>query len=246
MNTVLFGRTKKERFGTYGNVPQKSHNLVRASSQYLSISDANFNGYDRSKFAISAFVKRASVGSTQNIMTHQGGAGTTGFIFRFLVGNTIDFTTSINGTAIDGRLVTTAAYTSTSAYIHILAHYDSANVTAGDRMRMFVDGTEITSFSTDTNPSAAIFDTSANMLIGINGGLSTPYDGNINNIAFFSGVLPLPHQVRDPDTGKPKSQLGATALWSYLDPRNDSVVNDAVLTADWTNNNAVTLVSDIP
>ena len=41
-----------------------------------------------------------------------------------------------------------------SAWYHIVVAYDSANSTAGNRMRMYINGVEETSFSTDTNPSS--------------------------------------------------------------------------------------------
>jgi len=41
-----------------------------------------------------------------------------------------------------------------SAWYNLICVYDSANGTAGDRMKMYINGTEETSFATDTNPSS--------------------------------------------------------------------------------------------
>ena len=51
------------------------------------------------------------------------------------------------------ELRTTAVFRDYSAWYHIVAVWDTANSTAGDRMKLYVNGTEQTDFSTDTNPS---------------------------------------------------------------------------------------------
>ena len=53
-----------------------------------------------------------------------------------------------------GQLTTNRLFRDTSAWYHIVVAYDSANSTAGNRMRMYINGVEETSFATDTNPSS--------------------------------------------------------------------------------------------
>jgi hypothetical protein len=52
-------------------------------------------------------------------------------------------------------LTTTATFTSTSDWYHIVVRKDYANGTANDRNKVWVDGTEITSFATRNNPADA-------------------------------------------------------------------------------------------
>ena len=53
-----------------------------------------------------------------------------------------------------GRLITDAMYRDPTAWFHILILYNSDDVTAGDRMQVWINGVEETDFSTDTNPSS--------------------------------------------------------------------------------------------
>ena len=54
----------------------------------------------------------------------------------------------------DGVLVTNRVFRDPAAWYHIVAVLDSANASAGNRMRLYVNGVEETSFATDTNPSS--------------------------------------------------------------------------------------------
>lgn len=255
MNIIISGATD-QREGNYGNSPPKAHDFERSSTQYLEMSDTDFGAFDREKFAISLFAKRESVSGSQmhTIMSQQAfvGGGIS-FLFRFN-NDKLEFITSANGLAIDGRLLTTATYTSTTSYYHILAHFDLNNEVETDRMKLFVDGARVSSFDVDTTqnspptPASAVNNSTATMRIGNNGVTASPlaFDGDIFNIAFFSGKLPPPEQLRDVTTGKPKSVLGMKGLWSHLNTRADSIVNDSALAANWTNVNAVTLSTDIP
>ena len=60
---------------------------------------------------------------------------------------------SVSSSATIGRLITSQQIRDPSAWYHLVCRYDSTNGTAGDRMRMYLNGSEVTSFSTDTNPS---------------------------------------------------------------------------------------------
>jgi len=52
-----------------------------------------------------------------------------------------------------GKLETTAVYRDPAAWYHVVCRFNTTLATAGDRMRLYVNGEEVTSFSTDTNPT---------------------------------------------------------------------------------------------
>ena len=52
-----------------------------------------------------------------------------------------------------GTLITDKLFRDPGAWYHIVCVWDSDNAAAGDRMKLYVNGTEQTSFSQDTNPS---------------------------------------------------------------------------------------------
>jgi len=60
------------------------------------------------------------------------------------------------GGSVVGQLTTNRLFRDVSAWYNIVVSYDSANGTAGNRMRMWINGTEETSFATDTNPSSGL------------------------------------------------------------------------------------------
>lgn len=222
-------------------MPTQSIDFESGSSQYLSMSDANFGAFDHAKFAISVWVKRES-SAEQAIITQWVNAGNQlGFTFQ-IRGDHLELITSSTGSNINGHIETNATI-STGVYYHFLVWFDSANATAGDRMRMWIDGSEITSFATDTNPTAAVFDSSGVVRVGVQD-LSAFFDGLIYQLGFFSGTLPAISDVYN--AGSPKDISGLPGLYSYLDVAGGSVVSDGVLATDWTNNNTATASSTIP
>lgn len=222
-------------------LPSLSLSMASASTKYLSISNANFGAYNHAKFAISMWFKRASTGSVQYLYSHAGVSRS----FRLFItaADKLDFSTTVTGTSTDGHLVTTATYTDTNWH-HLLVYYDSANGTGGDRMRMWVDGSEISAFDTDVNPTAAVQNTSEDLAVGSNtSGGATTWDGLLYQVAFFSGTLPNISLLYN--SGHPVNIVGATGLWSSLDV-DGAVTHDGVLSSSWTNNNTVTSSSTIP
>lgn len=231
------------RFGA--SVPSQSIDFERSSTQYLSISDSDFGAYNRAKFAVSVWLKRESTGTTQNIFQHSRVTNIDPFILSFLSNNHLEISTSISDLdPADGLLNPTATYTSTANWYHILFHYDSANATPGDRMRLWVDGSEVTVFDTDTNPTAQIWDSSASLKVGASNSGGNTFDGLIYQLAFFSGSLPAIGSVYN--AGSPMNITGLTGLWSVLDVAAGDVTSDGVLSANWTNNNTAVASSTIP
>lgn len=219
------------------SLPLYSLDFERGSSQYLSMSDANFGAYDKAKWAISVWVKFETSANSVICSHGDNGTGQRAFDIRLNGTSKIDITTSSDGSTANGRLVTTDSFSSTADWYHILIWYDSANATAGDRMRLWVNGVEVTSFTTDTNPSAAVFNSTEAVRIGANASVTTFFDGLIYQFAFFSGVLPTISQVYN--AGAPKDLSTISGLYAALNATGNSVVADDVLSADWTNNNTV-------
>jgi len=216
-----------------------------SASQYLSMTDANFGEYDKAKFAISAWVKRASTvtGFRQGIYTQMGSGANDAFELFFENPGELTFNTTGGG----GQLSTTAVYNDTANYHHFLAHYDSANTTPNDRMRLWYDGTEITTFTARLNPSAAVNNSTSPIIVGAgSNGLSSWFDGLMYQVAFFSGSLPAVSVLRSTITGKPLNITGVAGLWSLLDVASGAVTSDYVLAANWSNNNGVLASGDAP
>ena len=86
-----------------------------------------------------------------------------------------------NSNVTVGRLVTNQVFRDTSAWYHIVFVWDTTNATSGDRMRIYVNGERVTSFSTETQPSqnATSSSLNANKLHLIN---QTNYGGSYQNV----------------------------------------------------------------
>jgi len=105
---------------------------------------------DADKYTFSFWVKRAKLGVQQSIFRSTNGNNDSHVTFQ--ADDTLRFE-EYGGLATIGKLQTTQVFRDVSAWYHIVLIYDSGNATAGNRMRMYVNGTEVTSFGTDTNPS---------------------------------------------------------------------------------------------
>jgi len=129
--------------------------LNSANSEYLyETRDASGSDWNRLLWTASMWVKHmpteSSATSPKERMFGAADANND-FDIRFR-GQPIGFR---NNSDVDGvaELRTTAVYRDYNAWMHIVAVWDTANSTAGNRMRLYVNGEEVTGFSTDTQPS---------------------------------------------------------------------------------------------
>ena len=129
--------------------------LESANSEYLYIHrDASGSDWNRLLWTASMWVKHMPTESSTTAPKERifGAADAqSDFDIRFR-GQPIGFR---NNSDVDGvaELRTTALYRDPAAWYHVVAVWDTANGTAGNRMRLYVNGEEVTSFSTDTQPS---------------------------------------------------------------------------------------------
>lgn len=107
---------------------------------------------DPDKFTIAVWLKRG-IGNQTTVIFEAGADQTNRFRAQFNVGDTLSL---IQEDADAEVLITTdQVFRDPTAWYHFVFVYDSANATADDRMKMYVNGVEITSFGTRSNPSSA-------------------------------------------------------------------------------------------
>ena len=103
------------------------------------------------KFTISTWVKRNKLGTTQSFFGSGGATNySTAMYFRGS-DDTIVFYNYFNG-AYAGQKYSSASYRDTSAWYHIVFRVDTTSATASERMRIYVNGEEI-SYATSNNPN---------------------------------------------------------------------------------------------
>ena len=104
--------------------------------------------------------------------------------------NQIDYYNVTSG-AVNARLTTSAYQRDPAAWYHIVVVWDSANATAGDRMKVYINGAEQTAFSATTDPSSSLNSTmnsTAPQEIGARAlGTTTFFNGLMAHVHFCDG-----------------------------------------------------------
>ena len=100
------------------------------------------------KFTISCWLKRSGLGSQEIFTNAYNAQSDNGFLSARFVNDNIELT----GWSTTWR-VTNAKFRDTSAWYHVVIAIDTTLATAGDRIKIYVNGSQITSFSTSNNPS---------------------------------------------------------------------------------------------
>ena len=104
--------------------------------------------------------------------------------------NQIDYY-NVTGGGVDARRTTSAYQRDPSAWYHIVVVWDSANATAGDRMKVYINGVEQTAFSATTDPSSSLNSTmnsTAPQEIGARAlGTTTFFNGYMAHVHFCDG-----------------------------------------------------------
>ncbi len=167
----------------------------------------------RTTWTWSAWVKRGKLGSAQALFS--AGTGTAEFRLTFTSSDTIEIY-EYTSPSYNWQKITTAVYRDPSAWYHIQLTYDTTNGTAGDRVKLYVNGVQVTSFGTNTNPTSS-FSGYVNSAVahGI-GSFSTGanyLDGYLTEINFIDGQALTPSSFGETDsiTGvwKPKAYSGS-------------------------------------
>ena len=104
------------------------------------------------KYTMSIWFKRSKLDAQQSIFRSTNGNASNDSHFTFNSNNTLRWQ-EYGGSAQISSLVTNQLFTDISAWSHVVVVYDSAQSTAGNRAKMYLNGTEVTSFGTQTQPS---------------------------------------------------------------------------------------------
>jgi hypothetical protein len=147
--------------------------------------------------------------SFQDIWGNGDASALNGFLFRFDDGNKLDLY-DISG-SVQWRKVTTQVFRDASAWYHFVISYNTANATAADRVRIYVNGVRIDSFSSSSDPSlnydGYINNTNAHS-IGRTGAYNGLYlNGYLADIHFIDG------QALDPTSF---GEFDANGIWQPI------------------------------
>ena len=216
------------------------------SSQWLSQTDGNFGAYTYSKFAIALRIRANTLGtSTRGILNHQNSAN--GWNLSVDSNSRLRWRTQGG----DGQKTMNAAL-ATATWYNVLLHFDSANATAGLRMRMFVNSSTEVSYNMPTNPTVAVTDPGGDVTVGsiqYAGDVGVTYfDGLVSEFGFWDNVLPTYDDVFPASTpsGFTRNWAAIAGLKSWLRMGDNGLLVDEVLASAWTNNGTVTTSATVP
>lgn len=163
----------------------------------------------RTTWTWSGWVKRGALGSNQCIL----GGGTSGsnyFTMWFTSGDIIQINEYQGANNVD--LQTTQVFRDPSGWYHIVLVYDTTQSTSSNRVKLYVNGSQVTALSTATYPSqnftSLINSTTTNYMARINSSYSSYYlDGYLAEVNFVDGsaLTPSSFGTTDPTTG----------VWTY-------------------------------
>jgi hypothetical protein len=167
-----------------------------SASAYLSKAYSSSGTIDTWSF----WIKRGKLGSAQTIFGTSNGVNQS-FGIEFTSSDTLIFYDYLNAYRLN--LVTTQVFRDPSAWYHIVLAIDTTQATAANRAKIYVNGTQITSFSTATYPTISQslnIGGVLNLGIGITGNIGGQfYDGYMTDINFIDGQALTPSSFGETD-----------------------------------------------
>ena len=143
--------------------------------------------------SLSLWYKRCNLGSIMQLFNAGAGDDIT-----FNASDKLTFTDS-SGVSY----ITTQVFRDTTAWGHLLFAWDTTLATAGDRLRIYHNGTEITAFDTETNPSQNDqfeISNTVQQAIGANENGNEEFDGYLSQVHYIDGNQHTPTSFGGFDT----------------------------------------------
>jgi len=160
-----------------------------------------------------------------------------------------------NGASYDFRKITDAVLRDVSAWYHIVVSYDSANATAEDRIKVYLNGERVTSFGTNTNPSSGL-DSYVNQnhahtigaFVNNNGSsFSNYYDGYLAEVNLVDGTTLLPTSFGETKAGiwVPIEYTGSYGTNGFYLNFKDDIVSEGFNTVTYQGKGATQSISGL-
>jgi hypothetical protein len=225
---------------TEGYEISRSVRLRSSASAYLSRTPASAS--NRKTWTWSGWVKRGALTTDQRLF--EGYVDTSNWTtILFEAADKIQIAHRVGGTSTY-NLVTTAVYRDPSAWYHIVVAFDTTQATSADRVKLYVNGTQITVFTTNTigaqNVDTFVDATNVHH-IGRYGAASQYFDGYLTEVNFIDGQALTPSSFGETDaiTGvwKPKKYSGTYGTNGfYLNFSDNSNNSSTTIGKDYSGN----------
>jgi hypothetical protein len=216
-----------------------------SASAYLNRTPASAS--NRTTWTWSAWVKKAAT-TQQGIFSSQSPSSSADYDSLEFYQDTIRW--YFNGT-LGSFLRTTAVYRDPSAWYHIVASVDTTQATASNRMKLYINGVQVTAFTNETYPSQN-YNTFANntykQAIGAfaSATSSSFFDGYLAEVNFIDGQALTPSSFGAYDTNgvwQPKKYTGTYGTNGFYLPFSNTTSTTTLVQDssgngnNWTPNN---------
>ena len=146
-NNALVGAS-----GQAGYQIERSLRFNSADSAYLNRTPASAG--NRKTWTISWWMKKTSNGSAITFFdVLAGSAGNPRGYIQFTSTDTLELGMNPTGASFSVALTTTQVFRDPSSWYHFVVNFDTTQATASDRIKVYVNGSQITAFSTASYPS---------------------------------------------------------------------------------------------
>ena len=200
---------------------------------------------NRQKFTFSIWFKRAKLGVTQVLASASYSGSDEGYLY-ISSGDTLEWDSTNSG---DGDMFSSIKLRDTSAWYHLVWSVDTTQASAGNRMKFYLNGTQMTAWSTETQPNV-------NQSLYWNvGGTYYPYIGRRHSGDYFDGYMAEVVQVNNAQLAADSfGEFDDSGIWKplksvadltfgdtgyYLNFQDSSALGNDVSgeNHDWTSNN---------
>ena len=224
----------------------KSLRFRSSATAYLNRTPATAS--NRKTWTWSGWVKRGTLGVSQYFFSGgTGGGDTTQTGINFLADDKLNW---LGGSGTQYR-TTTQVFRDPSAWYHIVLAFDTTLATANNRIKIYVNGTQITAFDNLTNPTQNV-DYGVNQAeahnIGRWTGASGYFDGYLAEVNFIDGQALTPSSFGETSTTTgvwiPKKYTGTYGTNGFYLPFTDTT-STSTLGTDFSGNSNTWTVNNI-
>ena len=104
-------------------------------------------------WTLSAWIKKSKTGTANQNLFSQTGGGSTSQRMYVLFSDDLLIVSQYNGSSSDFNYTTNALFRDPSAWYHLVVSVDTTQATDSNRVKIYMNGEQITSFSSTTHPS---------------------------------------------------------------------------------------------
>ena len=141
-------------------------------------------------FTISLWIKRGALGTRKALFNNTDGDGQEGVYYDFQADDTLLISDYGTG-SYDWNLETTQVFRDTSAWYHIVIAVDTEQAVAANRVKLYVNGSQITAFDAANYPSEdadTLWNTTDRFEIGSYNGTGNFFDGYLAEVVHIDGL----------------------------------------------------------